>query len=131
MTHIPPPQGYVEPRTPFMAFGNIVFAVIGFSASFIFCVPNLKRWHTKQLAAQKLRIINEALEAAEERVMRFEERHDRILREISACYLTNAEVVEALAGARATMNQALEFAVDLRTIQYKIIASFPDVIDVL
>lgn len=83
------------------------------------------------MGEQKLKIISEALEVAEERVVRYQERHDRILNQICASYLTNTEVVEALAGARATMNQALEFAVDLRRIQFKIISSFPDAIDVL
>ncbi|KAK7269356.1 hypothetical protein RIF29_22081 [Crotalaria pallida] len=110
---------------------KVVFAIIGFSTSFLFCVPNIKRWHRKQVAEQKLKIISGALEVAEERVVRFQERHDRILSQICMSYLTNVELVEALAGARATMNQALEFAVDLRRIQFKIISSFPDSIDIL
>jgi Werner syndrome ATP-dependent helicase len=111
-----------------MDIGNIVFAIIGFSASFIFCAPNLKRWHRKQVTLEKLKIIREALEEAEERVVRFQERHDRILNHISASYLTNTEVVEALAGARQNMNQSLDFAVQLRSIQFKTISSFPDTI---
>ncbi|AES61389.1 hypothetical protein MtrunA17_Chr1g0192091 [Medicago truncatula] len=111
-----------------MDIGKIVFAIIGFSASFIFCVPNLKRWQRKQMTLEKLKIIREALEEAEERVVRFQERHDRILSHIIASYLTNAEVVEALAGARQNMNQALDFAVELRSIQFKTIRSFPDAI---
>ncbi|RDX86127.1 ATP-dependent DNA helicase Q-like SIM, partial [Mucuna pruriens] len=103
----------------------------GFSTSLLFCVPNIKTWHRKQMAAEKLRMVSEALEAAEERVVRFEERHDRILSQICASYMTNTELIEAIAGARATMNQALDFAVDLRKIQFKIIASFPDAIDLL
>lgn len=114
-----------------MNFGNIVFAIIGFSSSFIFCVPNIRRWQRKQEAAEKLKIVSEALEAAEERVVRYEERHDRILSQICASYLTNTELIEAIAGARATMMQALDFAVELRKIQFKIITYFPDAIDVL
>lgn len=112
-------------------FGNIVFAIIGFSTSFLLCVPELKRWKKKQIAAEKLRIISEVLEAAEERVARYQERHDRILSQISGCYLINEEVVEALAGARATMNQALEMAFQLKRIQLKIICSFPEALDLL
>lgn len=112
-----------------MDFGKIVCAIIGFSASFVFCVPNLKRWHRKQVTEQKLRIISEALEGAEERAVRFQERHDRILSQIGASYLTNTELVEALAGARVAMNQALDFAVDLRSMQFKVISSFSDAID--
>ncbi|KAI4301772.1 hypothetical protein L6164_035019 [Bauhinia variegata] len=111
-----------------MDFGHIILAVIGFSTSFFLCVPNLKRWHTQQIATQKLRMINEALEVAEERVARFQERHDRILSEICESYLTNTELVDALASARTTTREALEFAVDLRRIQLKAIASFPEVV---
>lgn len=114
-----------------MDIGKIVFAIIGFSTSFIFCVPNVKRWHTKQVSLEKLKIIREALEEAEERVVRYQERHDRILSQINASYLTNTEVVEALAGARQNMNQTLDFAVNLRSIQFKTISSFPDGIDIV
>lgn len=81
------------------------------------------------MTEQKLRIISEALEGAEERAVRFQERHDRILSQIGASYLTNTELVEALAGARVAMNQALDFAVDLRSMQFKVISSFSDAID--
>ena len=114
-----------------MGYGKIVFAIIGFSTSFLFCVANIKRWQREQLAAEKLKLITEALEAAEERVIRFQERHDRILSQICGFYFTNIELVEALAGARAAMNEALEFAVALRRLQFKIINSFPDAIDTL
>ncbi|CAL0320971.1 unnamed protein product [Lupinus luteus] len=114
-----------------MDLSKVVFVIIGFSTSFLFCVPNIKRWQKKQIAEQKLKIISEALKVAEERVVRFQERHDRILSQISMSYLTNTELLEALAGARATMNQALEFAVDFRRIQFRIISSFPDEINVL
>ncbi|KAJ7977947.1 ATP-dependent DNA helicase [Quillaja saponaria] len=113
-----------------MELDRIILAIIGFSTSFFLCVPNLKRWHKQKIAAEKLRIINEALEQAEYRVVSFQERHDRILNHICSSYLTNTELVEALAGARAAMNEALEFAVDLRIIKMKIISSFPDEIDV-
>ncbi|RYQ90360.1 hypothetical protein HN873_029031 [Arachis hypogaea] len=113
-----------------MGYNNIVYAIIGFSTSFLFCVPTIKRWQRKQVAAEKLKLITEALEAAEERVVRYEERHDRILNQICQSYLTNTELVKALDGARVTMNEVLEFAVQLRTIQLKIIRSFPDAIDV-
>jgi len=76
-------------------------------------------------------MVSEALEAAEERAVRFQERHDRILSQICSTYLTNAELVEAMEGARATMNQALDFALQWRKIQFRIITSFPDAIDVL
>ncbi|KAL2325529.1 hypothetical protein Fmac_024587 [Flemingia macrophylla] len=114
-----------------MELRNMVFAIIGFSTSFLFCVPNIKKRQKKQMAAEKLKIVSQALEAAEERVMRYEERHDRILSQICSSYLINAELVEAINGARATMNHAFDFAVELRKIQFKIITSFPDSIDAL
>lgn len=108
-----------------MAFGHVIFSIIGFSASFLFLVPNLKKWHWQQLRKEKLRIIEEALEQAEVRAIRFEERHDRILSQICSYYLTHMELEEALAGARAAMNEALEFAATLRKMQKKVIGSFP------
>ncbi|MED6193481.1 hypothetical protein PIB30_019954 [Stylosanthes scabra] len=113
-----------------MGHNNIVCAIIGFSASFLLCVPTIKRWQRKQEASEKLKLVTEALETAEERVMRYQERHDRILNQICQSYLTNTELVRALDGARVTMNEVLEFAIELRTIQLKIIGSFPDAIDV-
>lgn len=108
-----------------MAIGHVVFSIIGFSTSFFFLVPNLKKWHWQQLKKEKLKIIEEALERAEERVVRFEERHDRILSELCSHYLTHKELEDALAGARAAMNGALEFAATLRKMQTRIISSFP------
>lgn len=65
------------------------------------------------------------MEKAEERVIRFEERHDRILSQICSYYLTHKELEESLAGARTAMNEALEFASTLRKMQKKVIDSFP------
>ena len=113
-----------------MDIGHIILAIIGFSTSFFLCVPNLRRWHKQQMASEKLKLISEALEVAEERAARYQERHDRILSQVCSTYLTNTELVEALQGARAAMNQALEFAVDLRKIQFRILTSFPDAVDV-
>lgn len=108
-----------------MAFGHFCFTIIGFSTSLICLLPNVKKWQWQQLRKEKLRIIGEALEQAEERAARFEERHDRILSQICAYYLTHRELEEALAGARAAMNEALEFVASLRKMQKKIISSFP------
>ncbi|KAK4282790.1 hypothetical protein QN277_014123 [Acacia crassicarpa] len=112
-----------------MKYGNMILAMIGFSSSLLVCVPIVRRWQKKKMVTEKLRIISEALEVAEERVARYQERHDRILSQISAYYLTNTELLEALQGARASMNQALEFAVCLRRFQLNIIRSFPDALD--
>ncbi|BFG36919.1 hypothetical protein CerSpe_231930 [Prunus speciosa] len=108
-----------------MDFGHVIFAVIGFSSSIFFFVPNVKKWHRQQVTTEKLRIVNEALEQAEERAARFQERHDRILSQICSFYLINKELEDALAGARAAMKEALEFAANLRRLQIKIITSFP------
>ncbi|KAI5326414.1 hypothetical protein L3X38_035488 [Prunus dulcis] len=108
-----------------MDFSHVIFSVIGFSSSIFFFVPNIKKWHMQQVTTEKLRIVNEALEQAEERAARFQERHDRILSQICSFYLINKELEDALAGARATMKEALEFAANLRRLQMKIITSFP------
>lgn len=106
-------------------FSRVVFAVIGFSASLSLFVPNVKKWHRQRVTTEKLRIINEALEQAEERVAKFQERHDRMLGQMCSYYLTNKELEEALAGARAAVNDASEFAAQLRKMQLTIISSFP------
>lgn len=108
-----------------MALRNAFFTIIGFSTSLLFLVPNVKKWQNQQLRKEKLKIIEEALEQAEVRAAMFEERHDRILSQICAYYLTHKELEEAIAGARAAMNEALEFAASLRNMQKKIISSFP------
>jgi hypothetical protein len=117
---------YIYIKKKIMDYGRIVFAIVGISASFFLCVPILQRWHRQQITAEKLRLISEALEHAEDRVQRFQERHDRILSQICTYYLINKELEEALAGARAAMNEAMEFAVNLRRMQMKIITSFPE-----
>ncbi|KAK7277948.1 hypothetical protein RJT34_22969 [Clitoria ternatea] len=104
-----------------MELKKMVIGIIGLSTSFLLCVGKIKRRHRKQEAAEKLKVITEALEAAEERVARYEERHDRILSQICASYLTNTELLQALVAARATMDQALDFAVHLRKIQFTIL----------
>ncbi|KAF5740044.1 hypothetical protein HS088_TW11G00107 [Tripterygium wilfordii] len=112
-----------------MDYGRIVYAIIGFSASFFLCLPNLKRWHRQRVTKDKLRIVSQALEQAEERLVRFQERHDRILSIICSFYLSSQDLEDALVGARAAMNEALEFSVSLRRIQMKIISSYPDDVD--
>ncbi|CAK9167601.1 unnamed protein product [Ilex paraguariensis] len=115
-----------------MDCGRIVFAIIGFSASFFLYFPSFKRrLQSKQIiTTHKLKIINEALEIAEERVVRYEERHDRILSQISSFYLVNQELQDALFGAREAMNEALEFVVGLRRLKMEIISSYPGEVDV-
>lgn len=108
-----------------MDFSRVVFAVIGFSTSLVLFVPNVKKWHRQQVTTEKLRIINEALEQAEERVAKFQERHDRMLGQMCSYYLTNKELDEALAAARAAVDDASDFAAQLRKMQVTIINSFP------
>lgn len=71
-------------------------------------------------------MITEALEKAEERVKRYEERHDRILSQICSHYLLNQDLEETLVAARITLNEALEFAAGFRDMQMKLISSYPD-----
>ncbi|CAI9102166.1 OLC1v1000388C1 [Oldenlandia corymbosa var. corymbosa] len=105
--------------------GRIVFAILGFSASFLLCLPNLWKWQAKKLAEEKLRIVNEALKQAEERMIRHEERHDRLLSQICSNYFISQYMDEALASARGAMNDAREFAAILRNLQMEILSSFP------
>ncbi|KAM7279058.1 hypothetical protein ACFE04_006192 [Oxalis oulophora] len=112
-----------------MNYGNIVFGLIGFSTSFFFCLPNLKKWHNQKTVTEKLRIICEALEEAEARAGRLQERHDRILSQICSYYLTSQELIDALGDARVDMKDALEVAVCLRKMQIMTISSFPYEVD--
>ncbi|WMV12006.1 hypothetical protein MTR67_005391 [Solanum verrucosum] len=109
-----------------MYYNNITFAIIGFTSSFLLYLPILRKKQKKQIAAEKLRIITQALEQAEDRVLRYEERHDNILNQICSHYIVNQEIVEALAGARKAMNEALEFAITLRNLQLQVIRLYPD-----
>ncbi|KAL2490498.1 Uncharacterized protein Adt_26126 [Abeliophyllum distichum] len=108
-----------------MDYKSIVLALLGFSASFIFLFPDLQRRKNRQVAVDKLKIICETLHEAEERVIRYEERHDRILSQICSYYMINEKLEEALLGAKNAMNDTLEFSVGLRKLQMEIISSFP------
>lgn len=108
-----------------MDFKPIVFALLGFSASFIFLFPDFRRRKKRQVAEEKLKIVCETLQEAEERVIRYEERHDKILSQICSYYLVNEKLEEALVGAKDAMNDALEFTVGLRKLQLEIITSYP------
>lgn len=112
-----------------MGYSHLIFAIAGFSASFFLLLPTLKLWHKQQITKEKLRIIAEVLEHAEERAHKFQERHDHILGQISSYYLINQELGDALAGARAAMNAAMEFAVRLREVQMRVLINFPDEAD--
>ncbi|WMV12005.1 hypothetical protein MTR67_005390 [Solanum verrucosum] len=109
-----------------MYYNNITFAIIGFTSSFLLYLPILRKRQKKQIAAEKLRIITEALEQAEDRVLRYEERHDNILNQICSHYIVSQEIVEAHIGAREAMNGALEFAITLRNLQLQVIRLYPD-----
>ncbi|CAN4111103.1 unnamed protein product [Withania somnifera] len=108
-----------------MYFRNITFAIIGFTSSFLLYLPKLRKRKKKQIAAEELRIITEALEQAEDRVLRYEERHDKLLNQMCSHYIVSKELVEALAGAREAMNEALEFAITLRNLQLETINFYP------
>ncbi|KAE8684102.1 ATP-dependent DNA helicase Q4 [Hibiscus syriacus] len=110
-----------------MDYVRIIFAVFGFSTSLIFVLPGLKKWQRQQVLIEKLRIISQALEHAEERAMRFQERHDRILGQMCSYYMVNQELEDAVAGARTAMNEALEFAVGLRKMQLQILRSIDEI----
>lgn len=117
--------GRIQKNKCAMKVGNIIMGIIGVSGCLLVWVPNVRRWQKKKMVEEKLRLVSEALEVAEERVGRYQERHDRILSEISAFYFTNTELLVALEGARASMNQALDYAACLRRIQLNIIRSYP------
>ena len=49
-----------------MDYCRVVLAIVGLSFSYFLCVPNLKKRHKQQIIIEKLRMISEALEHAEE-----------------------------------------------------------------
>lgn len=100
----------------------IILSTIALSGSFFFALsPILRQRHR---AIEKLRLVNEALVAAEENVARLQERHDVILKEICSYYLVNTELQEALVAARAAINDASAFVMELRRLQLNILNSF-------
>ncbi|KAF9681568.1 hypothetical protein SADUNF_Sadunf05G0015200 [Salix dunnii] len=113
----------------FMGYSHLISAIAGFSAAFILRLPILRLWHKQQITEEKLRIIAEVLEHAEERVQKLQERHDHMLGQICSYYLINRDLGDALAGARAAMNEAMEFAVRLRDVQMRVLINFPDEAD--
>lgn len=108
-----------------MDYSRLVLTLFGFSAAFFLCLPNLRKWEARNTARGKLEMINKTLEQAELRLMRYEERHDRILGQICSFYLVNPNMEEALKGAREAMDEARDFSVTLRSLQMEMINSFP------
>ncbi|WOL12188.1 hypothetical protein Cni_G20953 [Canna indica] len=100
------------------------FLNAGFSSLSLLSFLELKKWHRRQLMADNLRRVSETLEQAEERLIRFQERHDKILFQINSHYLCHREMEEALAGAHKAMNEAFQFCVELRRMQMKILTLY-------
>ncbi|KAL2940975.1 50S ribosomal protein L20 [Bienertia sinuspersici] len=74
-------------------------------------------------------MISAALEAAEERAMRVQERHDKLLNQICSYYVCHKELEQAIVGVRKAMDEEIEFAATLRKMQLWILATFPDHVD--
>lgn len=106
-----------------MDYGHTAFALIGFYASFFLFLPNLRKWDAKQSTSQKLSVVKEALEHGEERLIKYQERHDRLLREMCSHYLSTPVMEEALASSEEAMNDAAKFVVSLRKLQMEVISS--------
>ncbi|KAJ6775461.1 DNA HELICASE RECQ FAMILY MEMBER [Salix purpurea] len=122
------PRGRIAAKL-FFKQNHLIFAIAGFSAAFILRLPILRLRHGQQITEEKLRMIAEVLEHAEERAQKLQERHDHMLGQICSYYLINRDLGDALAGARAAMNEAMEFAVRLRDVQMRILINFPDEAD--
>ncbi|WZZ01325.1 hypothetical protein YC2023_073653 [Brassica napus] len=75
--------------------------------------PEIRRQRQRRRAIEKLKLVNEALVAAEENVARLQERHDVILKELCSYYLVNSELQEALVAARADIDVASGFVLEL------------------
>ncbi|KAH6813523.1 hypothetical protein C2S51_022541 [Perilla frutescens var. frutescens] len=78
----------------------------------------------RKIQAHKLKMISEALEQAEYRLITYAERHDRILDRIRSSYMINQSLEEALAAAQDDMNEASELTVALGKLQLETINSY-------
>lgn len=103
-------------------YGSIIIlsTVVLSGSLFVALSPVLRQ---RRQAIEKLRLVNEALVSAEENVARLQERHDVILKEICSYYLVNSELQEALVSARAVINDASAFVMELRRLQLNILNS--------
>ncbi|CAF2012654.1 unnamed protein product [Brassica napus] len=99
----------------------IFLSTIALSGSFFFALSPMFR--QRRRAIEKLKLVNEALVAAEENVARLQERHDVILKEICSYYLVNSELQEALVAARAAVDVASGFVIELRRLQLNLLNS--------
>ncbi|MCL7036140.1 hypothetical protein MKW94_026318 [Papaver nudicaule] len=108
-----------------MDSASMLCFLLGCTASIFFYLPHLKKWQKKQSVEEKLRILGDALEHAELRLIRFQERHDRLLNQLCSYYLCNQELEKSLVNARTSMNESLEFTNTLRQMQLKLIQSYP------
>ncbi|CAH8390182.1 unnamed protein product [Eruca vesicaria subsp. sativa] len=103
-------------------YGSIIFlSTIALSGSFLFALSPILR--QRRRAIEKLKLVNDALITAEENVARLQERHDVILKEICSYYLVNSELQEALVAARAAIDVASGFVIELRRLQLNIFNS--------
>ncbi|CAA7024715.1 unnamed protein product [Microthlaspi erraticum] len=104
-------------------YGSIITFLSSVAVSgsiFVALSPILRQ---RRRAIEKLRLVNEALVTAEENVARLQERHDVILKEICSYYLVNAELQESLVSARAAIDDASGFVMELRRLQFNILNS--------
>ncbi|KAK4438256.1 hypothetical protein Salat_0159800 [Sesamum alatum] len=106
-----------------MDIGRMVLVLLGASATFVVASSELRKLQKRKATAEKLQIIREALREAEERVVRYEERHDHILAQLCSYYMINQSLEEALSGARHAMDEALACALDLRKLHMEIIVA--------
>ncbi|GJW13304.1 hypothetical protein Tco_0017437 [Tanacetum coccineum] len=103
--------------------GQITFGVIGFSSSLCVRLPILKNWRSMQMKRVNSEMASRALEEAEVKLQRYEERHDRVLGQICSFYMHNQELETALAGCRDALSEASEFVFTLRRLQLDVITT--------
>ena len=68
-------------------------------------------------------MVSRALDEAEVKLQRYEERHDRVLGQVCSFYMHNLELEKAMAGCRDALNEALEFVFTLRRLQLEVITT--------
>ncbi|KAL9248117.1 hypothetical protein vseg_021476 [Gypsophila vaccaria] len=111
------------------SYDRVILAIIGISSTILCILPTLKTSQSKRNADERLKMINESLEQAEERVVRLQERHDRLVARICSYYMCHNELEEAVVGARKALDEELEFVALLRKMQLFVLSSFPRNLD--
>ncbi|KAH7655003.1 hypothetical protein IHE45_19G177600 [Dioscorea alata] len=101
------------------------FSTIAATLAVFTSLPELRKWQRRQLILHKLKLITDALEQAEERLIRLQERHDKILLHLNSNYFPSLAMAHALSASQQAMDEALHFSASLQSLHLKLLTSYP------